>query len=156
MGMMANKSPVIIVKPRRAGPVLVCKKCLRRAEGGGKLKRRLKSELKRRSSSQKTRRPRLVLANCFGICPKRAVVLASAHTLGRGEFILLSDSAGGSIEDAARVLMSVGQERAHWTSGMPSRPMPGSFKAGRRMSSPSTPPKKFNSIPSIQPTVRPR
>jgi hypothetical protein len=109
MEAMANKSPIITVKPRRAGPVLVCKKCLRHAEGGGKLKRRLKSELKRRSSSQKTRRPRLVLVNCFGICPKRAVVLASADTLGRGEFILLSDSACGSIEDVTRVLMPVGQ-----------------------------------------------
>lgn len=104
---MANKSSVVTVKPRRAGPVLVCRKCLSRIDGGSTLKRRLKSELKRKSSTTKTKRPRLVLTNCFGICPKRAVVMASVNTLGRGEFVLLSGSASGSIEDVADALMSV-------------------------------------------------
>src|SRR5262245_21881230 len=41
-------------------------------------------------------------------------------------------------------------------AGRPSRPSPGNFSAGRRRSSPSTPQKKFSSIPSTQPMVRPR
>jgi hypothetical protein len=66
-----------------------------------------KSELKRNSAAQGTKRPRIVLTNCFGICPKRAVVMASPSTLGRGGFVLLSDSASTAIEDVANVLMSV-------------------------------------------------
>jgi hypothetical protein len=102
---MENKSSIVHLKLRRAGPVLVCKKCLRRVDDGGKLKRRLKSELKQRSAVQRTKRPRLVLANCFGICPRRAVVMASPHTFRRGEFVLLSDSTSGSIGNAAAALM---------------------------------------------------
>jgi hypothetical protein len=103
---MTNKPSIITVKQRRRpGPVLVCKKCLKRIDAGSKIRRRLKSELKRKSSLQSTRRPRLVLADCFGICPKRAVVLASAHTLKRSEFVLLRDAARGSIEDVTEVLM---------------------------------------------------
>jgi predicted metal-binding protein len=98
------KSPLVTIKSRRRGPVLVCKKCLKRVEGGDKLRRRLKSELKRNGAAQKNRRPRLVLTSCFGICPKRAVVMASANTLRRGEFILLSDAE--SVEDAAAVLLA--------------------------------------------------
>jgi hypothetical protein len=111
---MANKSSIVTVKQRRrAGPVLVCRKCLKRIEAGDKLRRRLKLELKRKSSLQNTKRPRLVLANCFGICPKSSVVLASAHTLGHGEFIVLRDSARSAIEDAADVLIPVDKERGH-------------------------------------------
>jgi hypothetical protein len=110
MVVMTNKSSLTTVNlRRRSGPVLVCKKCLGRTDGGGKLKRRLKSALKRRSSLQNAKRPRLVLANCFGICPKQAVVLASARTLGRGEFILLRDTARGSVEEAADVLMPIAE-----------------------------------------------
>jgi hypothetical protein len=48
------------------------------------------------------------------------------------------------------------RRRRYCVSGTPSRPSPGSFTAGRRMSKPRTPPKKFSSIPSIQPIVSPR
>ena len=98
------KSSLVTVKSRRSDAVLVCKKCLKRVEAGGELKRGLKAELKRSSASQDRRPPRLVLTGCFGVCPKRAVVTASAHTLSRGEFVLLADSK--SVEDAAAVLLS--------------------------------------------------
>ena len=39
--------------------------------------------------------------------------------------------------------------------GQPRRPMPGSFTAGRRMSSPATPPRILTSIPSTHPIVSP-
>jgi hypothetical protein len=98
------KSSLVTVRARRSGPVLVCKKCLKRVEGGDKLKRRLKAELKRNGGGQKNRRPRLVLTGCFGICPKRSVAMASANTLRRNEFVLLSDPE--LVEDAAAMLLS--------------------------------------------------
>ena len=88
---MASKS-LVTIRPRRASPVLVCKKCLSRIDDGKQLRRDLKSELKRRSAAQDRKRPRVVLSGCFGICPKRAVVLASGATLARGEYLLASDS----------------------------------------------------------------
>ena len=88
---MVKTSSVATIRPRRAAPVLVCKKCLKRVGAGSKLKRALKSELKHRSVAQGTRRPRIVMTGCFGICPKRAVVVASGGTLQRGEYLLLAD-----------------------------------------------------------------
>jgi hypothetical protein len=71
---------------------------------GGKLRRRLKSSLKERSGGQKKKRARLVLTNCFGICPKDAVVTASPATFARGELILIRDCSGESIEKATEAL----------------------------------------------------
>ena len=89
---------------RRPGPVLICRKCLRRMLDGGKLRRRLKASLKERSDGQKKKRARLVLTNCFGICPKDAVVSGSPVTFARGEFILIQDCSGEAIEKAAEAL----------------------------------------------------
>jgi hypothetical protein len=71
---------------------------------GGKLRRRLKAALKQRSGGQKKKRARLVLTNCFGICPKDAVVTGSAATFARGEFILIRNCSGESIEQAVEAL----------------------------------------------------
>ena len=79
----------IVARSRRAGPVLVCKKCLKRCSSGARIRRELKRELKRRTPAAK-KAPRLVSTTCFGICPKRAVVLASARTLQRNEYMLVS------------------------------------------------------------------
>jgi hypothetical protein len=61
-------------------------------EDGREIRRALKSELKQRAKASGGKRPRVVMTSCFGICPKRAVVLASATTLQRGEYLLLTDS----------------------------------------------------------------
>jgi hypothetical protein len=37
-----------------------------------------------------------VMTGCFGICPKRAVVVASGSTLQRGEYLLLPDVDSGA------------------------------------------------------------
>jgi predicted metal-binding protein len=100
---MVKTSSFATIRPRRAGPVLVCRKCLKRFDDGSKLKRALKTELKRRSVGQATRRPRLVMTGCFGICPKRAVVVASGATLQRGEYLLLAD-VNSSANAAARLV----------------------------------------------------
>jgi hypothetical protein len=66
------------------------------------LKRALKSELKR-SVAATGKKPRLVATGCFGICPKRAVVVASCATLSQGEYLLLSDASSSAA--AAAILM---------------------------------------------------
>lgn len=86
---MAPK-PVIAARLRRAPPILVCKKCLGRIDDGKKLRKALKSEAKNRSAVQDVRPPRVVTTSCLGICPKRAVVVASAATLRNGKYLLLS------------------------------------------------------------------
>jgi hypothetical protein len=100
---MPRSASIVAVRPRRPKPILICKKCLKRADQGSRLKRALKSELKRRSIAGTGKKPRLVMTGCFGICPKHAVVLASAATLNRGEYLLLAE-AGDSVEAAAILL----------------------------------------------------
>jgi hypothetical protein len=73
-------------------------------EDGGKLKRRLKAGLKQRGAGEKKKRARLVLTNCFGICPKNAVVTGSAATFARGQFILIRDCSEEAIEQATSML----------------------------------------------------
>ena len=99
---MASSS-IVTARLRRAPPVLVCKKCLGRVADGKSLRKALKSELKSRSAAQSVKPPRVVLTSCLGICPKRAVVVASTATMARGEVLLLAD--GGSAGDAAVRLM---------------------------------------------------
>ena len=101
---MANISPVVTARLRRPAPVLVCKKCLGRVADGTALRKALKSELKRRGSADGTKPPRVVLTSCLGICPKRAVVVASAATMARGEVLLLADA--GTVAAAAEKLMA--------------------------------------------------
>ena len=86
--MPAMTSPMI-ARSRRASPVLVCQKCLKRCSKGAGIRRELKRELKHRVPAGK-KAPRLVSATCFGLCPKRAVVLASARTLQQDEYMLVS------------------------------------------------------------------
>ncbi|WP_150104575.1 (2Fe-2S) ferredoxin domain-containing protein [Rhodopseudomonas palustris] len=90
MTIMPAKSSPTIARPKRPPPVLICGKCLSKAGGGKKLKQALKAELKR-AAAQGGKRPKLVTTGCLGICPKRAVVTASAATLGRGEYVLIED-----------------------------------------------------------------
>jgi hypothetical protein len=82
------KQPAV-ARSRRASPVLVCKKCLKRNSEGGRLRRELEREIKRRGNGVQ-KAPRLVPTNCFGLCPKNAVVLASGSSLEKGEYVLAS------------------------------------------------------------------
>src|SRR5262245_41238681 len=79
----------IVARQRRASPVLVCKKCLKRSTEGSDVRSQLKRELKQRPRGER-KPPRLVATSCFGLCPKKAVVLASAHSLGKAEYVLVS------------------------------------------------------------------
>lgn len=92
MTIMPPKSSPTIARPKRPPPVLICGKCLSKIDGGKKLKQALKAELKGAAAARGGRRPKLVTTSCLGICPKRAVVTASAATLSKGEYALLEDA----------------------------------------------------------------
>lgn len=99
---MSKAASNVTVRSRRE-PVLICKKCLKRVPDGRKIRRELKSATKSLRDAQPDHRPRLVMTSCFGICPKRAVVVASATTLHRGEYVLLADA--DQAADAVSLLM---------------------------------------------------
>lgn len=89
---MSTKPPLVMARPRRPSPVFICRKCLKRADDGHAIRQALKTELKQRAKASGGKRARVVTTGCLGICPRRAVVLASAATLQRGEYVLVSDS----------------------------------------------------------------
>jgi predicted metal-binding protein len=90
---IATMSPnsLTIARPKRPPPVLICGKCLSRIKDGKQVKQALKAELKQQASARGGKRAKLVTTACLGICPKRAVVTASAATLERGEYVLVGD-----------------------------------------------------------------
>ena len=107
---MPRKPSILALKTRRADAVFVCAKCLKRSDRGAKLKRRLKKQLARAGVARKSKRPKLVLTSCLGICPKEAVVTASATTLGRGEVVLLYNTKRDSVEEAVVALTAQRRE----------------------------------------------
>jgi hypothetical protein len=110
------KLSIKTARPRRGPPVFVCRKCLKRAPEGPAIKRALKKAIQREAAREaeeslrnagdaapdrraarkaaKRARPRLILTSCFGICPPKAVVVATAATLSRGEYWLAEDKSG--------------------------------------------------------------
>jgi len=98
-----SNSPMV-VRPRRAAPVLVCRKCLKRSDEGREVRRALKSELKA-ARREGTKPAKLVMTGCFGLCPKRSIVVASGASLARNELVLVSDR-----EEVPRALEMLGQD----------------------------------------------
>ncbi|MGT2436266.1 hypothetical protein ACU4GH_10630 [Bradyrhizobium betae] len=86
----STSSSPMVVRPRRAAPVLVCRKCLKRSDEGRDVRRALKSELKA-ARREGTKPAKLVMTGCFGLCPKKAVVVASGASLARQEYVLVED-----------------------------------------------------------------
>ena len=103
MRIMGNSVLPATARPHRPPPILVCRKCLKRAANDRAIKRALKVELKALGRARGVKRPRVVMTGCFGICPKRAVTAASGATLARGEFLLLADE-DQMTEAAARLM----------------------------------------------------
>lgn len=84
-----SKSPMIVCS-RRAAPVLVCRKCLKRSDVGRDVRRALKSELKA-NKRDGTKPAKLIVTGCFGLCPKQSIVIASGASLARQEYVLVAD-----------------------------------------------------------------
>ncbi len=96
-------------RTRGAGPIFVCGKCLKRVSDGKAFRRALKEAARDRIEGLAaqgrvadgrggSRKVRVVRTSCLGLCPKCAVVLASAATLGTGEMLIVADS--GAVADA--------------------------------------------------------
>jgi hypothetical protein len=99
---MPAKSSLTLARPQRPPPVLICGKCLSRIKRGKTFRQALKAKLKQHAAARGGKRARLVVTGCLGICPKRAVVAASAATLARGEYVLIDDRT--AVAEAAAVL----------------------------------------------------
>ncbi len=80
----------MLVRSRRPEPVRVCAKCLKRSDEGRDVRRALKSELKA-GKRDGIKPPKLVMTGCFGLCPKKSIVLASGASLMRQEYVLVAD-----------------------------------------------------------------
>jgi len=99
MGLMDQPK---IARPRRPSPLFACRKCLKRCSDGDKIRVSIKRQLKLRGSDKK-KVPKLVSTSCFGLCPKRSVVLASGHSLRDNAFVLVSHR--GEVEQALERLL---------------------------------------------------
>ncbi|WP_298243879.1 hypothetical protein [uncultured Bradyrhizobium sp.] len=86
----AKSASPMIVRPRRAAPVLVCRKCLKRSDEGRDIRRALKSGLKAKKRDG-TKPAKLVMTGCFGLSPKKSIVVASGASLARQEYVLVAD-----------------------------------------------------------------
>ncbi len=86
------KSDVVIARPKWSAAILICGKCLKGVDGKA-MRRDLKAAAKGR-----TGKVRIVRTSCLGLCPKRAVAMASADSLARRELVVLRE--GGSAEAA--------------------------------------------------------
>ena len=78
--------PPVRARLKRAELLLVCGKCLKRHRDGKALRRALKE-----AGAEGGRRTRLVRTACLGLCPARAVALAGAESLARGELVVLAE-----------------------------------------------------------------
>ena len=65
--------------------IFVCSKCLKRHGDGKAIRRALKAQAKDRNA-------RLVRSSCLGICPKKAVVVATRGSLAEGRVALVRDA----------------------------------------------------------------
>jgi predicted metal-binding protein len=73
----------------RGATILVCGKCLKRQDDGKALRQALKQEAKRLAPGRRTR---IAKIGCLGLCPRRAVVVASGAGLAAGTVVLVRDA----------------------------------------------------------------
>lgn len=79
------KSDVIVARPGWSAAILVCGKCLKGVDGKA-MRRDLKA-----AARSRTGKVRIVRTACLGVCPRRAVAMASARTLARRELVVLRE-----------------------------------------------------------------
>ncbi|CCD96005.1 conserved hypothetical protein [Bradyrhizobium sp. ORS 375] len=87
-----------IVTPRRPAPVFVCRKCLKRIDDAKGIKTAIKRESKLAAPSSR-KSPRVIMTSCFGLCPKRAVVVTGGVRAARGDYVLVAtaDEVAGAL-----------------------------------------------------------
>ncbi|MGJ4998367.1 hypothetical protein ACQR0Z_28345 [Bradyrhizobium sp. HKCCYLS3077] len=90
-------SPTLI-RPRRPAPVFVCRKCLKRSDDAKGIKKAIKRETRLAAPSGR-KPPRVVMTSCFGLCPKRSVVVTGGVCAARGDYVLVAtrDDVAGAL-----------------------------------------------------------
>ncbi|CCE02545.1 conserved hypothetical protein [Bradyrhizobium sp. STM 3809] len=81
--------------------MFVCRKCLKRSDDPKGIIKGIKKAIKRetkRVSASNGKSPRIVVTSCFGLCPKRAVVMTGSARAARGEYVLVT--AAGDVAGA--------------------------------------------------------
>ncbi|NPU13844.1 hypothetical protein HL667_08860 [Bradyrhizobium sp. 83012] len=78
-----------IVRPPRPAPVFVCRKCLKRSDDAKDIGKEIKRAMKR-AAPARGKPARTIMTSCFGLCPKRAVVITAGVRAARGEYVLVS------------------------------------------------------------------
>jgi predicted metal-binding protein len=84
------------VRPRWAGAVFICGKCLKRHKDGKAVRKALKTEAQNVAAERSSGKVRIVKTACVGLCPRQAVVVSSAVTLFQGEVLIVSDAKAAS------------------------------------------------------------
>lgn len=77
--------------------MFVCRKCLKRSDDPKALNKALRKAIKHALKSHDSsghgageKPARIVMTSCFGLCPKRAVVVTGGVRAARGEYVLVS------------------------------------------------------------------
>ncbi|CAL80227.1 hypothetical protein BRADO6623 [Bradyrhizobium sp. ORS 278] len=83
-------SPTLI-RPRRPAPVFICRKCLKRSDAAKDIKKAIKRET-RHAVDPNGKRARVIMASCFGLCPKRTVVVTAGAGAARGDYALIASA----------------------------------------------------------------
>ncbi|MGJ5175916.1 hypothetical protein ACQR16_17330 [Bradyrhizobium oligotrophicum] len=81
-----------LVSPRRPAPVFVCRKCLGRSDDPKGIKKAIKKATTHAAPSR-GKPARVIMTSCFGLCPKRAVVVTGGPGAARGDYVLIADAA---------------------------------------------------------------
>lgn len=71
--------------------MFVCRKCLKRSDDAKGIKTAIKHATKR-AQRPGVKPSRVVMTACFGLCPKRAVVVTGGTGAARGEYCLVSSA----------------------------------------------------------------
>ncbi|GLH78336.1 hypothetical protein SSBR45G_32450 [Bradyrhizobium sp. SSBR45G] len=87
-----------LISPRRPAPVFVCRKCLGRSDDAKGLKKAIKRATKH-AVGLGGKPPRVIMTSCFGLCPKRAVIMTGGGAAAHGNYVLVC-----STEDVADAL----------------------------------------------------
>ncbi len=104
-GGSREPSALRTLRPRWTGVLLICGKCVKRCPDGKALRRTLKEAARERLAAasggepgdgpagKRGGKPRVMKVACLGLCPKRALVVASPATLASGEVVLVRGEA---------------------------------------------------------------
>lgn len=109
-----SKDAAVPMAPKWDTVVLVCKACRKRSKGPKDLKPKAVATLVRQLAREVGQRPRIVLTDCLGLCPKAATAVATV-----GHDVKTQIVAVRSRDSVAAVLPSMRQRTVSSASALP-------------------------------------